>query len=397
MGGVQPRAAVLLAVAVAAVVALAGCGSTAATRPAGHASRHAQRQASAIGLSAGGFEPAAASFVSPRHGWVLGYGRCESCAALRETADGGRIWTVLPAPPAALGFATTPTGAVTNIAFANAANGFLYGPGLLATHDGGRSWTRQSLPPVETLAVSGGYGYAITVTPRTMAASLYRTAIGSDRWTRLKLPRGAGRPVSYNHPNGQLLLQVEGRTVMLLRPGFTGPANTAGMVGRLWVSSTAGTGWRSRAVPCRAPTGGGAAVLSIALGHPDAWLVDCFNNEQSSQEQNTQHHLFGTADGGLSWVRLPDPTRHNMPVLLADNGSEHAFLATEGTTDVLVGTVDGGLHWHTVIKSGGSFSGWADLGFVTSQIGFVVGPTHYAPEHLYRTSNGGRTWQIVRF
>jgi len=25
----------------------------------------------------------------------------------------------------------------------------------------------------------------------------------------------------------------------------------------------------------------------------------------------------------------------------------------------------------------------------------VVGSTHYSPEHLYRTDNGGRTWQVL--
>jgi photosystem II stability/assembly factor-like uncharacterized protein len=40
--------------------------------------------------------------------------------------------------------------------------------------------------------------------------------------------------------------------------------------------------------------------------------------------------------------------------------------------------------------------GWADLRFVTATTGFVVGPTHYAPEHIYRTDDGGRSWRILR-
>ena len=48
-----------------------------------------------------------------------------------------------------------------------------------------------------------------------------------------------------------------------------------------------------------------------------------------------------------------------------------------------------------MLQSGGSFSGWADLGFVTDSVGFVVGPTHNAPGHLYRTQDGGRTWRVV--
>jgi hypothetical protein len=119
--------------------------------------------------------------------------------------------------------------------------------------------------------------------------------------------------------------------------------------------------------------------VSIALDHPDAWLVDCYDNEQSSQEQHTQHHLYGTGNAGGDWVRLADPTQSGAPALLADNGSGHAFLTTEsGADDWLVGTFDGGLSWSARFPSGGSFYGWADLPFVDASTGFVVGPTHYA-------------------
>ncbi len=339
-----------------------------------------------------GIEPAAVSFVSPARGWVLGRGGCRDCAALRVTRDGGAHWSVLPAPPAPLGYYSRLANAVTDVAFADHASGFLYGPGLLATHDGGRSWTRQPLPPVQALAVGAGHAYALTRDGGSV--SLWRTAIGSGLWARLPLPPGAGRPSNWG--NGTQLY-AEAGTLVLLRPGFPSQTVTPGQAGQLWVSRNNGTGWQARPVPCLTPSGGGGAVLGIARGHPDAWLLDCFNNEQSSQEQNTQHHLYGTADGGLSWVRLPDPTRHNMPVLLADNGSGHAFLATEGGFDTLVGTLDYGRRWHPVLRDGGSFFGWAGLSFVTAETGFVVGPTHYAPEHLYRTDDGGRTWRALRF
>jgi photosystem II stability/assembly factor-like uncharacterized protein len=126
-------------------------------------------------------------------------------------------------------------------------------------------------------------------------------------------------------------------------------------------------------------------------------LIDCFDEMQSSQAQNTQHHLYRTVNAGTSWIRLPDPTRHNDPDLLADSGAGQIFLATVGGAgDTLVGSLDNGQRWKLLTRDGGSFFGWADLRFVTTNVGFVVGPTHYAPEHLYRTDDAGRIWRILR-
>jgi len=333
------------------------------------------------------------SFVSASQGWVLGLGGCADCARLRETRDGGGTWTPLPPPPAPLGYDTMPLTSVTQVAFADARSGFLYGPGLLATSDGGRTWRRESLPPVQDLVIGRGYAYAVTAAAAGAPDLLWRTAIGSGTWTRLPIHRGS-------EPNNPSLVYTSGSTLVLLQSGFMGPApvSTAATAGGLWLSTDGGETWQARTVPCTGANGGGASVLSIALGHPDAWLLDCFDGEQSQQAQDTQHHLFGTVDAGLSWVRLPDPSRHNYPDALADNGAGHAFLATEGGMgDTLLGTFDGGLHWRVLITSGGSFYGWSGPIFLTAQTGFVVGPTHFAPEHLYRTTDGGRSWHIARF
>jgi photosystem II stability/assembly factor-like uncharacterized protein len=392
--GAQPR---VLVVSAALLWLLTAACAASNTGP-GETSPSSPSPATPASAAPTAFEPVAASFISPSHGWVLGASGCQDCASLRTTTDGGASWRVLPAPPDPVDIDTSPPAGVSGATFANAADGFLYDPGLLVSHDGGLAWVRAELPPVQELVVAGGYAFALTKAPRAKFAGLYRERLGGSRWTLLKMPFRAGIPSSLNVPNGQVAIYAEGTTLVLLQGGVTGPANTQRTVGNIWVSTTAGTRWQARAVPCKAPAGGGAAVLAIARGHQDAWLLDCYNNEQSSQAEDTQHLLYGTADAGLSWVALADPTSYGMPDLLADNGAGHAFLAVGAPVDVLVGTFDGALAWRTLLQSGGSFSGWNDLQFLTSQVGYVVGAvSFYGKEHLYRTQDGGRTWQAVRF
>jgi photosystem II stability/assembly factor-like uncharacterized protein len=373
---------------------LAGVIPASLASSSGHGGQTAQPSVQA--LSSAKFEPDGASFISPSTGWVLGHPSCSNCAAaVFMTSDGGDQWIVLKSP-APLAFTSASAHAVSNIAFADRKNGFLYGPGLWGTHDGGQSWSSASLPVVRDLAVGQGYAYAVTAN-RANAPSLWRNALGTSHWIRLTLPRAAARPVDYNDPNGPLLVYTQGRTIVLLRPGFTGPMDTAATTGDLWVSTTAGALWNARTMPCHAPADGGAAVLGIALSHPDTWLLDCFNNEQSSQEQDTQHIVFETVNGGRSWIKLPRPPQHNMPQLLADNGAGHLFLATQGVYDFMTGTLDNGLRWHRAITGGQAFNGWANLGFVSARVGFVVVRSVAGPGALYRTVNGGQTWRMVRF
>jgi hypothetical protein len=284
---------------------------------------------------------------------------------------------------------------VSGIYFADPENGYLFGPGLTLTHDGGHSWSRADLPAV--IQVTGGDGFVFALSESSVGgpAGLWRNAAGSTNWVGLSLPTtgsGVGSPQS-----AALQLEVHGAEVLLLKPGFFGPLGTSNdsVPGALWVSDNDGSTWRNVPVPC-VSSDGGAATLSIALGHPKAWLLDCFSNLQSSQEQHTQNHLYGTATAGDAWVRLDDPAHTGVPGMLADNGSGHAILTTVGISDRLYGTFDGALHWSVLLDSGGSFNGWTGLQFVSSSVGFVVAPTRFIQAHLYRTSDGGQSWHALR-
>ena len=57
-----------------------------------------------------------------------------------QTTNGGRAFTAIHAPPAPLVTESSGTSGYAQIRFADANNGFAYGPDLYATHDGGTSW-----------------------------------------------------------------------------------------------------------------------------------------------------------------------------------------------------------------------------------------------------------------
>lgn len=337
-----------------------------------------------------GFGVAAASFISANQGWALGSTGCLGCAGIAATHDGGHTWTPLPAPPASLYWYYPRSSAVSNIDFANTSDGYLFTPGLYATHDGGRTWSNQRLSDVKSLTVAGDYAYALTGYHGAGPEALYRSQLGTSSWLKVALPAPPRQGQTFT-------TAAAGSAVVLMRNGLSSVGITAKQVGSLWVSTDAGGSWQARTMPCTVADGG-ATVLSVARGHPQAWLVICFNNRQSSQEQDTEQHLYGTATGGSTWVRLANPPQHNAPVELADNGSGHAFLATEGARDTLNGTLDGGTSWTTAIRDGGSFSGWSDLQFASTTTGYVVGPSRdssSAGTRLYQTTDGGQSWHVL--
>lgn len=146
------------------------------------------------------FAPVSASFVSAGTGFVLGTRGCarSSCAArLVKTTNGGRTWTALPAPAVPL---TGPRQATRTVRFADSGNGWLFNPGLWATHNGGRHWQRIYLPgTVVAMAASAGTVLA-SVSPYTGGPSrLYQSPAGTSRWTLVPGVVPAGHLTLYGH------------------------------------------------------------------------------------------------------------------------------------------------------------------------------------------------------
>ncbi|WP_338183825.1 hypothetical protein [Jatrophihabitans sp.] len=373
--------------------------ATSPTTPAtsGSASSSSAQTAGAA-LPDGSAGPQSISFVTADEGWALSPGSCTGCARISHTTNAGAHWTTLTSTlhlPASRDTSDVVEG-LAELDFLNHRDGYLFitsscssGCGLVTT-DGGHTWGTVLIPE-PGMVVNGSHSlYALTHGPE-----LLRIAIGGSHATTLPLPR-----VHTTDLRGYTIAAGED-TLAVLQVGsdLEGPLRNAGDLqtpapaGALWISTLQGDRLTRVTDPCR-NLDGGAAAVSVALDHPNALLLDCYNGQQSSQEASTQNHLYGSGDDGHDWSRLADPSDTGAPGLLADNGNFHAFFVSEGGEGYeLHVSLDGGAHWHLALRGGSGGYNMAGPDFLTPEVGFALGPTHYAPEHLYRTIDAGRTWQ----
>lgn len=385
----------LAALGVAAPAALAAaCGPAA---PAGHAAatQHTpHQQATALpGSPAGGprrLAPLSASFTSASAGWLLAAPPCAravpGCATLllRRTADGGRTWLAVPAPPAP--DALRPgagAAAVSQILFTSSRDGWAWGPALWQTRDGSATWRRVSSPggqPVQSLAAGGGRMLAATGRcgpgPGQCSFRVYSAAGGTGGWR--PVPGAAATRVS----SASLAVSGPVGYVFATAPDLGRPLLLAGPV-------NGQAPWRPLRTPCR-------SAWSMALAAaPGGWLfLGCGSEPGAGNQLKT---AYVSADGGRSWHRAASPPA---------SGYLGAASMTRGGTIFLSGSRmdvcisrDRGRSWHTS-PSLERAAGLAGAGFslqaraATSTRGFAFQEGVYQRQ-VWLTRDGGRHWSAV--
>ncbi|MDE3131298.1 MAG: hypothetical protein KGL16_09100 [Acidobacteriota bacterium] len=338
--------AALAASAIAATVAIP------TSKPRAHAaSPYATvRSYTTAGAVPAGFEPQSFTAISEVTWWLLGTAPCDghTCTTLVRTTDGGPLFSRLPAPP---------TGAVSQVSqvrFADRADGYVFGPQLWSTHDDGRSWIQQRLgTSVTDLAIAGGYAYAVVFSRGR--ATLMRSPVGADAWTTL---HGAGR--------GQLSgLWVQGTTVVVQSGS------------RLLVSLDSGASFaRKRGVRH-------AGNCSYDGGLQALWAL-CSTGMAPDQ-------ILLSGDLGNSFR-----TAAQVP-----NGPLGTFAAAGGSTAVassqgpLYRTINAGASWAAVNAPSAN---WVYLGFTDASHGVAIGQFGNGNNHayqLYYTTDAGASYHLV--
>lgn len=334
--------------------------------------------------------PVAASFVSATDGYLLGItlSDCAASAAskivLRETTDGGLHWTALPAPAASWGGVAPdgngniPADGVTSLLFANARDGWVYGPGLWATHDGGATWRLVATRgrAVQRMAVTGGRVLAslescdpVDVScdgPQTWVAET--SPASRDAWQ--PVPGAAAGPV----------LTAQAGTGYAVSPSVGPPGTDVAMLSG---PADGSARWVSRPLPCQP---GAIALTAVTTVH---LLLAC---AQLGMHPATTY-LYSSPDAGAHWTRFA--------VLGLYDGASAIRQAPDGTV-LLAGIYDGvelsrdgGRTWTrpAAVDDSGSVQGGGQLAadLVTSEDGYAIG--WLGP--LWVTRDAGRTWTQV--
>jgi hypothetical protein len=286
--------------------------------------------------------------------WLLGAAPCSSppCTSILRTDDGGQRFVGTPAPRSTR---------VSQLRFANAADGFAYDGQLWATHDAGATWHQIRLGGAVTeMATANGFAYALVRYGHSGAGRLERAPLGSDTWTTL---RGAG--------SASAGLWAHGSDVLV--------GADAGAA--LEVSQNSGVDFTREDSPSKG--------LPCAFQEPATGVIwaHCATGTESATWRST--------DSGSHFQALhgPEPGLPNS-ALFAAATSTTAVLGA----DKLYRTSDGGAHY-TPVSSVAAVSAFQYLGFTDASHGVAIGYVGSAPtpdtERLYVTSDGGATYHLV--
>lgn len=328
------------------------------------------------------FRAVSATFANADAGWLLGSATCAGapCAAIVRTLDGGRTWAGIPAPNAVIVAGDAEPPGVSQVRFADARNGWAFGPDLWATHDGGATWHTVTLPEpsagahVMTLEASGGVVHSVYFEGNAGGPLLIASSpVDSDAWiaSPTTVPMGAG-PV----PHAQLVLSGSAGWLVEVDRVVVGGAR---------LESGAWIPWQP---PCS--TAQGPATLAAAS--PSDLVAACDVGLWSTP---TGVHLFVSLDGGATFREPASkvPVSNIEGVAYPAAGTVLVSGGVSNGGSAIVGSFDDGASWIEVQTLPTTES--LALSFATDREGFAVATSSDGTSQLFITRDGGRSWSMV--
>jgi len=330
------------------------------------------------------------TWISPDRGWALvQLSNCSqpTCTeVVLTTVNGGTNWTqvgTIPVPGNCT--ACGPLG-VAHIRFADALDGYAFGPAFFTTTDGGATWTQQAGPYVLALEPVGGNVLRISDTrtgcPGPCDLSVQSAPVGSSAWQTLHGP--------FQGDGVQLVRQANEVYVAVF-------ANPAGGVddahATLMLSQDGGTTWGVRADPCGVVGGVEFDTSAIAAAPQGVLAALCVDRAQP-----THAFVDVSTDSGVVFAAGSVLTNSGILGSLALTSASNIFVGSAGMPGkgsaqwVLMASHDGGQTWQQAVVQNGTsqpyFPARTFLGFENNQVGRWVG----SPYAIWETTDGGAQW-----
>jgi len=332
------------------------------------------------------------TWVNEDHGWALMRKPCGEtvCVGLRETVDGGRKWTTLPAPAAldAEAYADAmfaPVAAcearpcVSSVRFATPEVGWLYGPALFQTLDGGQTWTR--IPAERVSDVEAAHGIAMRVTSHGTGCAagcnygIDRMDLRTTRWEPLAPPPVSGPP-------GLLLQGADAYVVNI--PHWAGGGQT-----RLAVSGNAGASWTAIDDPCPGRrTGYRTASASAAPKGVLAVLCLSVTGDKAAVQISTDR-------GKTFGPRRVVPGTAFGPIAAASAETIAIGYSAANKSGVIV-SHDGGRTWRSAFVALAPPSRTEQLSPAVGWQDAHTGRASFNTDAIWTTRDGGGTWTESR-
>jgi hypothetical protein len=303
---------------------------------------------------------------------------------IAKTTDGGKTFTEVGAPTSKLVSDTLGTDSlfgadtISDIRFVNANDGWAYGGGLWQTTDGGQHWSRYNDPylptfgNVQQLAVASGHVWAIASTNKAGATPTYQLFAAT-------YPGGKWAPttplVTFGTP--EPMLAVQGTTITVIgTDSSTGKA--AGF--------TATDGQHFTALPANLPCAS-SPQKSISSTPQGLWVA-------CPTFTGTLGSAYFSPDFGNTWTTATDSLGVQAQRVtiggiddksaIVATGNELSKLSADGSTSAVSAPC---------VPSSTEF---AFFGFTTTDYGFAI-PVVDGARQLWRTTDGGAHWSVVKF